>query len=102
MGLSILGAFGSSQRGAVQNAGPLHGIAPDGAGGVWITANAYSHSRSSLYLHWRAGTWTGIYSWPPPSPGTEEDTVVAQIPGSQRVWSAGVGPDGGNIELYTP
>jgi hypothetical protein len=28
-------------------------------------------------------------------------TMVAQIPGPQRVWSAGAGPDGGNIELYT-
>jgi hypothetical protein len=92
----------SWRRLAVGNAGPLHGITPDGTGGVWISANAYTYSRSSLYLHWRTGTWTGIYSWPPPPPGTEDNTVVAQIPGSQRVWSAGAGPDGGNIELYTP
>jgi hypothetical protein len=84
-----------------RSVGPLTGIAPDGAGGVWITAA--SDQPGSLYLHWRAGRWTRVYASPPPSPGAEEDPAVAEIPGSLQVWSVGAGgPDGGNIELFTP
>jgi hypothetical protein len=84
-----------------RSVGLLTGIAPDGAGGVWITAA--SNQPGSLYLHWRAGRWTRVYAPPPPSPSTEEDTAVAEIPGSLQVWSVGAGGlDGGNIELFTP
>jgi hypothetical protein len=84
-----------------RSVGLLSGIAPDGSGGVWITAA--SNQPGSLYLHWHAGRWTRVYAAPPPSPGAEEDTAVAEIPGSLQVWSVGAGgPDGGNIELFTP
>lgn len=80
---------------------PLAGIAPDGAGGIWV-APWHSDWLGARYLHWRAGRWTDVYANPPGPLSAEFAVAIAPVPGTEQVWSADDGPDGMTLNLYTP
>jgi hypothetical protein len=80
---------------------PVTGIAPDGAGGIWVIP-CQSNWRGAQYLHWQAGRWTDVYATPPGPLSDEFAVAIAPVPGTQQVWSADDGPDGMTLNLYTP
>ena len=85
----------------LQGDNPLSGITPDGAGGIWVIPLT-SSSPGPKYLHWHAGQWTVVSAKPlAPLSGEEDAVAVAQIPGTQQVWSADAGANP-VLRLYTP
>jgi hypothetical protein len=72
-------------------AGSLTGpIAPDGHGGLWLSAQR--PAGAGFLAHYRRGTWT--QSAVPGSPVTV--TALALVPGTRRLWGSGtVGPGSG-------
>lgn len=77
------------------------GIAPDGAGGIWVIPFQSDWRLGAQYLHWRAGRWTDVYARTP-GHGAESAVVIASVPGTQQVWSADRGVNGVTLNLYTP
>ena len=76
-------------------------VTPDGAGGIWVIPLT-SSSPGPKYLHWHAGRWTVVSAKPlAPLSGEEDAVAIAQIPGTQQVWSADAGANP-VLRLYTP
>ncbi|WP_283139052.1 hypothetical protein [Rhizohabitans arisaemae] len=78
---------GKSWRLVETGAGPveLRKVAPDGSGGIWITAQPAG--RSAFLLHHAKGRWTrhGM----PMRPGEPEIELkgIANVPGTKRMWA---------------
>lgn len=64
------------------------GIAPDGAGGAWLTSAA--NGTQALYFHWTGGRWVTLKG--PKRPGRVQVGDIDQIPGTRGAFSVGSFP----------
>ena len=87
----------------------LSGIASDGHGGVWMTADPVIPGRAIL-VHYAYGRWAAEVPAPQPDGQPTDDVTlsgIVRIPGTTSLWAVGsvhqpeTTPDG-MIEAYAP
>jgi len=85
--------------------GESTGIAGDSAGHLWIYDFGMAESNPASYLHFDGHRWSTVRDAPVAGQVRAIVRMVAAVPGTQTVWSVGVGltatPDGrARIERY--